>query len=424
MGRMFIPKSTRRVVITGIGVVAPNGIGHHAFWNGILRRESAIRRITHFDASQLKTQIAGEVPDFVAESYLDGVKIKRAARHTQFALVASQLALEDARLHPQACQRDFAVPVVLGVSTSAFDVIQRGTQSIPRRGPDGASGFLITESLPQAATSAVCKLLGVDTAGSTISSACPSALDAVANAYFQLRDGIAEFAICGGTDSPLTLVPFANFANAGLSSMRNDEPEKASRPFDRERDSGVISEGAGVLVLETLGHALARGARPYAEITGYASCMDPEPAVHGSGLAESMRLAVANAGRRTSAVDYISAHGPGHPVLDRVETEMIKRTFGSRAYRLPVSSIKGAIGNPLAAAGPLQVIATARCLHEGIIPPTANLELPDPECDLDYVASGSRHARVNCALVNSHGVGGGNSSLVVERYSPGSKTGA
>ncbi|MFT5126853.1 MAG: 3-oxoacyl-[acyl-carrier-protein] synthase II [Rhodothermales bacterium] len=415
---MFIPQSSRRIVITGIGAVAPNGIGHHAFWNGILRRESAIRRITRFDASQLKTQIAGEVPDFDPSIYLEGVKTKRAARHTQFALVASQLALEDAELHPQACRPDFAVPVILGVSTSAFDVIQKGSQHVPTRGPDAASGFLITESLPQAAASAVCRLLAVDTAASTISSACPSGLDAVAAAFLQLREGVGEFAICGGTDSPLTLVPFANFANAGLASMRNDQPERASRPFDRERDSGVISEGAGVLVLETLRHALARGARPYAEITGFSSCNDPEPGEHGAGLADSMRRAVANAGRRNSAVDYISAHGPGHPVLDRVETEMIKRTFGSRAYRLPVSSIKGAIGNPLAAAGPLQVIATARCLHEQVIPPTANLEVPDPECDLDYVASGPRRAKVSCALVNSHGVGGGNSSLVLERYSP------
>jgi 3-oxoacyl-[acyl-carrier-protein] synthase II len=419
---MHSSQSAPRVVVTGLGVVAPNGIGHHAFWNGILRRKSAIRHITRFDASQLKTQIAGEVPDFEPGAYLSGIKTKRAARHTQFALVATHLALEDAALDPHACRIDFAVPVVMGVSTSAFDVIEKGTRHMPRKGPDAASGFVITESLPQAVTTAICSLLKVGTVPTTLSSACPSGLDAVVNAYRQLRDGVAEFAICGGADSPLSLVPFANFANAGLASMRNDCPEKASRPFDRERDSGVISEGAGVLVLETLGHARARGARVYGEITGCASVLDPAPGVHGSGLAESMRLAVANAGRRVEAVDYICAHGPGHPEMDRVETEMIKRTFGQQAYRLPVSSIKGAIGNPLAAAGPLQVVATARCLHEGIIPPTANLEFPDPACDLDYVASGPRQARVNCALVNSHGVGGGNTSVVMERLpsAPGS----
>ena len=215
-------------------------------------------------------------------------------------------------------------------------------------------------------------------------------------------------------DSPLT---FACLAKAGLVSLRNDFPGKASRPFDADCDSGVISEGAGILILENLPHALARNAKPYLEITGYATRFDTDPAISGSGLNVTMSEALANASRRPLNVDYICAHGPGHPVLDRMETRMIKNVLGAHAYKIPVSSIKGVTGNPLSAAGPFQLIACSMATRHGMIPPTANLDKPALECDLDYVPKTPRRMYPSCILINSHGLGGGNSCLITERIS-------
>jgi 3-oxoacyl-[acyl-carrier-protein] synthase II len=405
-----------RVVITGMGILAPNGIGNEEFWASLVAGRSGIGPITLFDASDLKSRIAGEVKDFDPHNYIEPeLKPKRMARHTQFAYAATMMALEDAGLEISEADLPSPTPVVIGVSTSAMDIIERSISNFEERGMNGMSPTAVGALTPQAAANAVADRIGARAHAATVSSACPSGLDALALAAAMIRSGAAELAIAGGADAPITKHTFAAFIATGLSSFRNGEPEKASRPFDLERDTGVISEGAGMFVLENLERAQARGARIYLEITGYATQRDRAPDDPASGLAGSMRLALANANRSESDVDYISAYGPGHPVLDAAEVRYIKEVFGERAYSIPISSIKGVTGNPLAAGGPLQLAACALSFRDQVIAPTANCDLPDPECDLDFVPLRARKAKLNCILMNVRGLGGSSSSLVVDR---------
>jgi len=404
-----------RVVITGMGILAPNGIGNDKFWESLLAGRSGIGPITLFDASDLKSRIAGEVKNFDPHDYIEPeLKPKRMARHTQFAYAAAMMALKDAGLEVSEADLPSPTPVVVGVSTSAMDIIERSISNFAERGENGISPTAVGALTPQAAANVIADRIGVHAHASTVSSACPSGLDALAIAANMIESGAAELAIAGGADAPITKHTFAAFIATGMSSCRNGEPERASRPFDLERDSGVISEGAGMFVLEDLERAEARGARPYLEINGYARQRDDIPENPGSGLLGSMRLALANSGRSIDAIDYICAYGPGHPVLDAAEVRYIKEVFGERAYSIPISSIKGVTGNPLAAGGPLQVAACALSLRDQIIPPTANYELPDPDCDLDFVPR-PRKAKLDSILLNVRGLGGSASSLVVSR---------
>jgi 3-oxoacyl-[acyl-carrier-protein] synthase II len=293
--------------------------------------------------------------------------------------------------------------------------LQDGFDSLRDRGPGSIKPFAVGSCAPQAAATFIGRTLGVSTRTSTISSTCVSGLDAVSTATSMIRSGDSEIAIAGGADAPITPLAMASFATAGLSSSRNDAPERASRPFDRDRDSGVISEGAGVLVLENLDHALARGAKPYFEITGYGGQTDGDPTVPGSGLGSTMSTALANANHDPSAIDYICAYGTGHPIFDKIELSMIKRAFGEHARTVPISSIKGVTGNPLAAAGPMQLISAGLSFRNNIIPPTANCENLDSDCDLDIVRGRARRAKLNRILLNVRGLGGGNSTMIVER---------
>ena len=404
-----------RVVITGMGILAPNGIGNDKFWESLLAGRSGIGPITLFDASDLRSRIAGEVKNFDPHDYIEPeLKPKRMARHTQFAYAAAMMALKDAGLEVSEADLPSPTPVVVGVSTSAMDIIERSISNFAERGENGISPTAVGALTPQAAANVIADRIGVHAHASTVSSACPSGLDALAIAATMIESGAAELAIAGGADAPITKHTFAAFIATGMSSCRNGEPERASRPFDLERDSGVISEGAGMFVLEDLERAEARGARSYLEINGYARQRDDIPENPGSGLLGSMRLALANSGRSIDAIDYICAYGPGHPVLDAAEVRYIKEVFGERAYSMPISSIKGVTGNPLAAGGPLQVAACALSLRDQIIPPTANYELPDPDCDLDFVPR-ARKAKLDSILLNVRGLGGSASSLVVSR---------
>ena len=404
-----------RVVITGMGILAPNGIGNDKFWESLLAGRSGIGPITLFDASDLKSRIAGEVKNFDPHDYIEPeLKPKRMARHTQFAYAAAMMALKDAGLEVSEADLPSPTPVVVGVSTSAMDIIERSISNFAERGENGISPTAVGALTPQAAANVIADRIGVHAHASTVSSACPSGLDALAIAANMIESGAAELAIAGGADAPITKHTFAAFIATGMSSCRNGEPERASRPFDLERDSGVISEGAGMFVLEDLERAEARGARSYLEINGYARQRDDIPENPGSGLLGSMRLALANSSRSIDAIDYICAYGPGHPVLDAAEVRYIKEVFGERAYSIPISSIKGVTGNPLAAGGPLQVAACALSLRDQIIPPTANYELPDPDCDLDFVPR-PRKAKLDSILLNVRGLGGSASSLVVSR---------
>ena len=411
------PKRTR-VVVTGMGVLAPNGVGLAEFWDSLVQGRSGIGPITLFDARGYRSRIAGEVKDFNPLDYIDPrEKPRRLARGTQLAYAATDCALRDARLDPRRVQTETSapLPIVMGVGTSAMDILQDGFDSLRDRGPSSIKPFAVGSCAPQAAATFIGRMLGVSTRTSTISSTCVSGLDAVAAAAASIRNGESEIAIAGGSDAPITPLAMASFATAGLSSSRNDSPERASRPFDRDRDSGVISEGAGVLVLESLDHALGRGVEPYFEITGYGVQTDADPMLPGSGLGSTMCAALANANQDPASIDYICAYGTGHPIFDKVELAMIKRAFGRRAQTVPISSIKGVTGNPLAAAGPLQLITSGLCFRNNIIPPTANCDNLDTDCDLDIVRGRARRAKLNRILLNVRGLGGGNSSMIVER---------
>lgn len=409
-------RQRNRVVVTGMGVLAPNGTGLEAFWKSLLEGKSGIGPITLFDATGYKSRIAGEVKNFDPLDYIEPeLKPKRMARHTQLAYAATMMAIRDAGLEINESDFPSPTPVVIGVSTSAMDIIERSISDCESRGSNAMSPTAVGALTPQAVANIIADRIGRQADAATVSSACPSGLDAVVLASSMIESGEAELAIAGGADAPIVKHTFAAFTAAGLSSYRNEEPEKASRPFDLKRDTGVISEGAGIFVLENLERAQARGARIYLEICGHGKQRDNSSTEPCSGLVDSMRLALANAGRTKDDVDYIAAYGPGHPILDAAEVRYIKEVFGDRAYSIPISSIKGVTGNPLAAGGPMQIAACALSFRDQKIAPTANCEVADPDCDLDFVPLTSRKLKLDCILMNVRGLGGGASSLVVVR---------
>lgn len=405
-----------RVVITGMGILAPNGIGLEAFWESLLAGRSGIGPITLFDATGFKSQMAGEVKDFNPLDYIEPeLKPKRWARHTQLAYAATMMALRDAGLDSENLKLPSVTPVIIGVSMNAMDVIERAFYAVRSNGPNRMPPTTSAASIPQAPASVIADRLGAAAHAATVSSACTSGLDAVADAAAMIRFGEAEIAIAGGTDAPITPLVMGSFIASGLVCHDNGDSERASRPFDWLRKSGVLSEGAGIFIMENLERALARGARIYMELTGYAKRRDLDPAKPASALADSMGLALANAQITINEVDYISAYGPGDPVLDAAEVVTIKDVFADRAYSIPVSSIKGVTGNPLAAGGPFQIAACALSIRDQIIAPTANYQVEDPNCDLDFVPKRARKTKLDCALINVRGLGGGASTLVVNR---------
>jgi 3-oxoacyl-[acyl-carrier-protein] synthase II len=405
-----------RVVITGMGILAPNGIGLEAFWESLLAGRSGIGPITLFDATGFKSQMAGEVKDFNPLDYIEPeLKPKRWARHTQLAYAATMMALRDAGLDSENLKLPGVTPVIIGVSMNAMDVIERAFYAVRSNGPNRMPPTTSAASIPQAPASVIADRLGAAAHAATVSSACTSGLDAAADAAAMIRFGEAEIAIAGGTDAPITPLVMGSFIASGLVCHDNGDSERASRPFDWLRKSGVLSEGAGIFIMENLERALARGARIYMELTGYAKRRDLDPAKPASALADSMGLALANAQKTINEVDYISAYGPGDPVLDAAEVVTIKDVFADRAYSIPVSSIKGVTGNPLAAGGPFQIAACALSIRDQIIAPTANYQVEDPNCDLDFVPKRARKTKLDCALINVRGLGGGASTLVVNR---------
>ncbi|MGZ4983821.1 MAG: beta-ketoacyl-[acyl-carrier-protein] synthase family protein [Chthoniobacterales bacterium] len=405
-----------RVVITGMGVLAPNGTGLRAFWESLLAGRSGIGPITHFDASRYRSRIAGEVKNFDPNDYIEPeLKPKRMARHTQLAYAATMMALRDAGLDVNELVLPSPTPVIIGVSMNAMDVVERAFHAVQNISPNRAPPMTSAASIPQAPANVIADRLGISANAATVSSACPSGLDAIADAAALIRSGEAEIAIAGGTDAPITPLVMASFIASGLSSERNDEPEKASRPFDVHRDSGVISEGAGIMVLENMERAEARGARIYLEIASYGKQRDRDHERPASGLEDSMRLALGNAGWTADDVDFISAYGPSHPILDAAEIGVVKKFFGSRAAWIPVNSIKGSTGNALAAGGPFQVIASALTVRHQTITPTANCDVLDPACDMDIVRFRPRKVKINRVLINVRGLGGNASTMAVNR---------
>ena len=404
----------RRVVITGLGAVSAAGIGVPSLWQALIEGRSCIRTITSFEAGDLASTIGGEVQGFDPLKLIEPrLKPKRLSRQAQFGVVAAKEAVQDAGLSVEHL-RDCRCGVVLGSALFNIEEMVESARRVAERGAKHAYATAIPMINMQAQVAAVVDLLRLGNVPTfSLANACTSGLDAIGLGYGMIRMGQAEAVICGGTDAPLSRAPAAEINRIGMLSTRNNEPERASRPFDRERDNGLLAEGAGVVLLECMDHALDRGAVPYAELLGAYSCVDSADGGAANGLVEAMRGAMENACCRKHEVDYISAWGCGDPLVDRIETASIKEIFGERAYDIAVGSIKGVTGNPLAAAGPMQVITSALSLRHGLLPPTANYEHRDLDCDLDYIQGKARRIWARRVLLNGHGMGGGNNTLVL-----------
>ena len=410
---------TKRVVITGMGVLSPVGIGLGEFWTSLTEGKSGIGPVTHFDASNLATTIAGEVKDFDPQKYMDKKEAKRMDRFTQFAVAAAAMAMEDAGLSKDNvdCER---VGVILGTGIGGTNTFEDQHRVLGTKGPGRVSPFFVPMMIANMAAGHISIALGAKGINYTIITACASGTNSVGEAFKALQRNSADVIITGGTEAAITPMAMAGFASMKAMSTRNHEPQKASRPFDAERDGFVMGEGSAILVLEALEHAKNRGAKIYAEVVGYGCSADAfhitAPAPGGEGGARAMKLAVEDAGMSSEEVDYINAHGTSTDLNDKYETLAIKTVFGDHAYKMAVSSTKSMTGHLLGAAGSVELIASVLTIKNSIIPPTINLENPDTECDLDYVPNKARIQEVNVALSNSLGFGGHNATVIVKKF--------
>ena len=416
MGRGNRPK----VVVTGMGAITPLGLNVQDTWQALIEGRSGIGRITQFDASAYPTQIAGEVKGFDPGEYMDVREARRMARFSQFAVAGAKMALEDAGLTvDESTAEDVGVVIGTAIGGALVEsemahliLLNKGLRRVPP--------LFVPSMIPNAAAHHVACAFGIRGYSSTVVGACASGNQAIGEGARAIRDGSAQVVIAGGTESTMCELALAGICAMRALSTRNDEPERASRPFDAERDGFVVSDGCGVLVLESLDHAMARGARVYAEVLGYGVSSDayhvsaPHPEGRGSALA--MRRAIADAGLKPEDIRYINAHATATPTGDPAEVVAIKSVFGSRAYEIPVNATKSMIGHLLGAAGAVEAIATIMTIQEGILHPTINYEHPDPECDLDCVPNEARRTQVDIALSNSFGFGGQNACLVFRSW--------
>jgi 3-oxoacyl-[acyl-carrier-protein] synthase II len=409
----------QRVVITGIGVISPYGIGVEPFWAGLNAGQSAIMRISQFDPSDYPCQIAGQVHEFAPEQFMDFKEARRMSRSSQFAVAAARMAVVAADLRIDAGNRD-EIGAVIACGTTSMPDIEQAMTTLTQRGGMKISPFFIPAALPHMPSSQVAIQLGLRGHITAISSACAAGAQAIGEAAAIIQRGDAEIMLAGGTEAPITPLSLASFCvMRALSTRSNAEPARASRPFDRHRDGFVPGEGAAVFVLERLSSARRRGAPILAEVAGYAATSDayhvtaPDP--DGHGAAQAMRRALHHARLDPQQVDYINAHATSTPAGDIAETKAIKHVFGEYAQSVPISSVKSMIGHLTAAAGAVEAAATVLALQYGTIPPTINLEEPDPECDLDYVPNVARPADIQIAISNSFGFGGVNAVLVFRR---------
>jgi 3-oxoacyl-[acyl-carrier-protein] synthase II len=411
-----------RVVITGMGAITPLGNDVETFWRNVVAGRSGVGPITLFDASAMKTRIAAEVKGFDPEAWFGRKEARRMDRYAQFALAATQQALQDARLDPAHVDRE-RVGVILGTGIGGIGALVQGVETLMTRGPDRISPFMVPMMLADTAPGLIAIAYGFRGPNMAVVTACASGTNAIGEAMHLIRRGDADVVIAGGAEAAILPVAVAAFNVMGAISTRNEEPERASRPFDRTRDGFVMGEGAGILILERLEHARARGARIYAEVVGYGTSADAyhitAPLENGEGAALAMRRALADAGLSPRDIDYINAHGTSTPLNDKSETQAIKAVFGEAAYDVPISSTKSMIGHLLGAAGAVEAIVCIRAITDGVIPPTINYEHPDPECDLDYVPNVARRRPVRTAMSNSFGFGGHNACVIFRRYEDG-----
>jgi len=409
----------RRVVVTGVGLVTPLGIGIDNVWRSILRGESGISRITRFDASNLETKIAGEVKNFKPEEYINPKDLKRMDLFIQYALAAAQIAIEDSGIDIKK-EIPERVGVVVGTGLGGLPTLEHYHKVLLEKGPSRISPFFIPMLIANEAPCHISMKYGCKGPNLCVVTACATGAHSIGEAFRIIQYGDADIMIAGGTEANLTPLTIAGFNAMKALSTRNEFPERASRPFDRERDGFVVAEGAGVLILEELGHAKKRGAKIYAEIVGYGYNSDAyhitAPCPDGEGFIKCMEMAIKDAKINPVDVDYINAHGTSTELNDKVETLAIKKVFGDYAYKVPVSSTKSMIGHLLGAAGAVEAIFTILSIRDNICPPTINYENPDPECDLDYVPNVAREKKIQIAMSNSFGFGGTNSVLIFRRY--------
>jgi len=409
----------KRVVVTGLGVISPIGTGLDRFWSALTSGVSGIRRITQFDPSEYSTQVAGEVVDFDPAEYMSKKETRKMDRFAQFSTAVAKMAIEDAGLELDKLNRD-RVGVIFGTGVGGIRTLEEQAKILFKKGPRKVSPFFIPMMIANIGAGQVAINFGLRGPNITTVTACASSSNAIGDAFKMLQRGQADVVVAGGAEAPITPLSIAGFCSMKAMTTCNEEPEKASRPFDKKRDGFVIAEGAAVLILETFDHALKRNAKIYGEIIGYGSSCDayhitaPDP--DGDGAARAMHMALQDAEIEAWEVDYINAHGTSTPLNDRLETIAIKRVFGDSAGKLMVSSTKSMTGHLLGAAGALEAVICLKAIYADEVPPTINYEFPDPECDLDYVPNKARKATINVAMSNSLGFGGHNSSLVFKKY--------
>lgn len=405
----------RRVVVTGLGVITPLGAEVSELWNGVLEARSGIKRLSLIDPDRFKVQIAGDIPDFDPGEYCDPKDLKRLDRFTQFAMYAGGKAIEDSGLNFEN-EDSFRVGVILGSGIGGLAEIEIQVERLLYKGPDRVSPLTIPKLMLNAAGGNLSIRYGLRGPNFTVATACASATNAMGDALKTIQYDDADIVVTGGTEAAITAMGLSAFQNMKALAGRNDEPHRASRPFDIDREGFVLSEGAAILVFEELEHALARGARIYGEVLGYGASGDgghiTQPDPEGQGAARAMSNALRDAGLEPESMDYINAHGTSTPLGDKAETRAIKSVYGKHAYELSVSSTKGSLGHALGASGGIEMVLTMLAVHHDIVPPTANLENPDPDCDLDYTPLKPVQRTIHTAMNNSFGFGGHNASLI------------
>jgi len=412
---------SRRVVITGLGMVSPLGIGVEKTWQALVQGKSGVVRITKFDPTGFDTQIAAEVKDFVPENFMEKKEIKRMDIFIQYAMASAMMAMEDAQL-PITPQNADRVGVVVGAGLGGLTTIESFHKVLMEKGPGRISPFFIPALIVNEAPGQISIRFGAKGPNYSVVTACATGNHNIGDAWRMIQQGDADAIIAGGVEATITPLAVSGFNAMKALSTRNHEPEKASRPFDKDRDGFVMGEGCGIIILEEMNQALDRGAKIYAEIIGYGLNGDAyhitAPAPDGEGAARCMAMALKSAGISPEEVDYINAHGTSTDYNDLYETMAIKAVFKEHAKKLAVSSTKSMTGHLLGGAGGVEAIFTVLTIHRGVIPPTINYDIPDPECDLDYVPNVARMADVRVALSNSFGFGGTNAVLIFKKFEP------
>lgn len=404
-----------------MGAVTPFGVSVDRLWDGLIEGRSGIRAVSLFDAAQFDARIGGEIPDFDPEKHLDRRVIKRLDRYTQLALVATDEAVRASGVTMSAEDPE-RVEVIFGSGIGGMNEIEQQFARLSEKGPSKVSAFTIPKLMVNAASGNISITYGAQGNSMAISSACASATHAMGEALKHIRRGEADMAFTGGSEAALTPLAMAAFASMRALSTRNDDPQRASRPFDRDRDGFVLAEGAGALVFEELEHAMRRGAPILAEVIGFAASSDADhitqPSENGDGAARAMKMALRDAKTNPEDVDYINAHGTATPLGDVAETVAIKRVFGEAARRVVISSTKSAIGHSLGASGGVEIIVSILAARNSVVPPTINLDHPGEGCDLDYCPNAARDRKIRVAMSNSFGFGGHNACIVVRRWEP------